>query len=150
MTQSNCPSCTGSGWTSAAKEMGMEDMPAYLTPIDVFHCRMYNGTGKIGLSDETLQKMNESLKDIDISSLTKPREVCMHYKNGREAHNGDKIFVTPSYGNPFIGILYDAVAGNDYCNGKVAIMHPSDPTANLQECLHIENAIPKTLVPSVA
>lgn len=60
----------------------------------------------------------------------------MHYKNGREAKNGDKVVLVASYGPPTIGILYDAVAGNNYCNGKLAIIAPSDPTANLAECLH--------------
>lgn len=69
----------------------------------------------------------------------------MHYKNGREAKNGDKVVIFPSYGNPVIGILYDAVAGNDYCNGKVAPILPNDPMPNLKECLHLDdvlNALP--------
>ena len=64
----------------------------------------------------------------------------MHYKNGREAKNGDKILVTPGYGSPYIGILYDAQAGNDFCNGSVAITSPGDPCPNLQECLHLDDA----------
>lgn len=65
----------------------------------------------------------------------------MHYKNGREAKNGDKILVTPSYGAPFIGILYDAVAGNDFCNGKVAVINPNDPGVNLKEALLLSDAV---------
>ena len=65
----------------------------------------------------------------------------MHYKNGREAKNGDKVVVIPSYGNPFIGILYDAQAGNDYCNGKVAVIRPTDPMPNLKEVLHLEDVL---------
>ena len=47
----------------------------------------------------------------------------MHYKNGREAKNGDKVVLLSTYGPstygpPMIGILYDAVAGNDFCNGR--------------------------------
>lgn len=63
----------------------------------------------------------------------------MHYKNGREAKNGDKIVVAPSHGAPYAGILYDATAGNDYCNGRVAITSPSDPYPNLKECLHADD-----------
>jgi hypothetical protein len=76
----------------------------------------------------------------------------MHYKNGREAKNGDKVIVFPSYGPPYAGILYDAVAGNDFCNGKVAVVSPSDPCPNLRECLHaddvkaISEQIPNTTV----
>ena len=63
----------------------------------------------------------------------------MHYANGREAKNGDKIMVFPSYGAPYAGILYDAVAGNDFCNGKVAIISGNDPMPNLAECLHSDD-----------
>lgn len=63
----------------------------------------------------------------------------MHYKNGREARVGDKVVVFPSYGSPYIGILYDATAGNDYCNGKIAQIAANDPCPNLQECLHLED-----------
>lgn len=63
----------------------------------------------------------------------------MHYKNGREAKNGDKVVLLPSWGAPFIGILYDAVAGNDHCNGRLAPCHTNDPMPNLQECLHWED-----------
>lgn len=66
----------------------------------------------------------------------------MHYKNGREAKNGDKIVLLPSYGgSPIVGILYDAQAGNDYCNGKLAPTSPSDPCPNLKECLHLDDAL---------
>jgi hypothetical protein len=65
----------------------------------------------------------------------------MHYKNGREAKNGDKVMVVPSYGSPYVGILYDAVAGNDYCNGKVAPTSPSDSCPNLKEVLHLDDAL---------
>lgn len=63
----------------------------------------------------------------------------MHYKNGREAKNGDKIVAFPSYGSPKIGILYDAIAGNNHCNGKLAELRANDVTANLSECLHLDD-----------
>jgi hypothetical protein len=63
----------------------------------------------------------------------------MHYRNGREAKNGDKIMVNGPYGNPVIGILYDATPGNDYCNGRFAVMHPNDTSVNLQECLRLDD-----------
>ena len=70
----------------------------------------------------------------------------MHYKNGREAKNGDKVVVIGYGGTPFSGILYDATAGNDFCNGKVAITSPSDPMPNLKECLHADD-VAKASVP---
>jgi hypothetical protein len=64
----------------------------------------------------------------------------MHYKNGRPAKNGDKVILIPTYGVPVVGILYDAVAGNDFCNGKIAIPSVYDPCPNLKEVLHIDDA----------
>ena len=63
----------------------------------------------------------------------------MHYKNGREAKNGDKVMVFPSYGAPYVGVMYDSVAGNDYCNGKVVPISPTDPMVNLREALHLDD-----------
>lgn len=79
----------------------------------------------------------------------------MHYKNGREAKNGDKVvllteqhrIVKDKFGDstkerlgaPVIGILYDATAGNDYCNGKLAPINQSDACPNLKECLHLDD-----------
>ena len=65
----------------------------------------------------------------------------MHYKNGREARNGDKVVLIPSWGNPIVGILYDAQAGNDYCNGKIAPIAPNDPCPNLKEVLHLDDVL---------
>jgi hypothetical protein len=67
----------------------------------------------------------------------------MHYKNGREAKNGDKVVLIPphAYGSPVIGILYNAQAGNDFCNGKIAPISPSDPCPNLKEVLHLDDFV---------
>ena len=66
----------------------------------------------------------------------------MHYANGREAKNGDKIVLFSGWGvAPVVGILYDAVANNDYCNGKLAVTKPNDPCPNLKECLHLDDVL---------
>lgn len=65
----------------------------------------------------------------------------MHYRNGREAKNGDKVVLIPSYGAPVIGILYDATAGNDFCNGRIAPIQPNDPQPNLKEVLHLDDVL---------
>lgn len=49
----------------------------------------------------------------------------MHYRNGREAKNGDKVVkLSLNYGSEgeivAFGILHSAVAGNDFCNGNIA------------------------------
>lgn len=67
----------------------------------------------------------------------------MHYRNGREAKNGDIVLSLSGYGNTVInavGVLHSAVAGNDYCNGGIAPV--SGPIgACLIDCLHIEDVM---------
>lgn len=63
----------------------------------------------------------------------------MHYKNGRIAKNGDKVVLVPSSGPPVAGILYDAVAGNNDCNGKIAVTRTNDPCPDLKQCLHADD-----------
>lgn len=68
----------------------------------------------------------------------------MHYKNGREAKNGDKVVIVPDPkygGTPVVGILYDANPGNDFCNGRLALTSPSDPTPCLKDCLHVDDVV---------
>lgn len=65
----------------------------------------------------------------------------MHYKNGREAKNGDKVILFPAYGSPIVGILYDATPGNDFCNGKIAEMKLSDRCPDLREVLHLDDVL---------
>ncbi len=71
----------------------------------------------------------------------------MHYKNGREAKNGDKVMVFPGYGPAYVGVMYDSVAGNDFCNGKIAVISPTDQMVNLQEALHLDDV--RGLIPVV-
>lgn len=73
----------------------------------------------------------------------------MHYANGREAKNGDKVMLIPAWGSPVIGILYDATAGEDFCNGKIAPISSADPCPNLKECLRLDDAL-RQLGPAVA
>ena len=65
----------------------------------------------------------------------------MHYRNGREAHNGDKIICLDNFK---VGVLRDATAGNDYCNGYIQIgLEPSasDPIACMCDCLHVHDML---------
>lgn len=63
----------------------------------------------------------------------------MHYRNGREAKNGDKIVQLGNEGKiTGVGILYDAVAGNDYCNGSIAPTNGGNG-ACLVDCLHVDD-----------
>ncbi len=38
-----------------------------------------------------------------------------------------------------VGILYDATAGNNDCNGKIAACAPNDPCPDLKDCLHMDD-----------
>lgn len=67
--------------------------------------------------------------------------ILMHYKNGRAAKNGDKVVMFPTYAPPIIGVLYDATAGNDYCNGRIAPTAPNDICPNLKDVLHLDDVL---------
>ena len=68
------------------------------------------------------------------------RRKNMHYRNGREAKNGDKVVQLSMDDQGRVigaGILFDAVPGSDYCNGRVAPI--IEPGACLIDCIHIED-----------
>jgi hypothetical protein len=65
----------------------------------------------------------------------------MHYRNGREAKNGDKILQL-NYGDGQIvavGVLHSAVPGNDFCNGSIAPIQNANHGACLADCLHLDD-----------
>ena len=66
----------------------------------------------------------------------------MHYRNGREAKNGDKVVQLGGDGAMItsVGILHDAKPGNDYCNGYIApTTHAGVNGACLCDCLHADD-----------
>lgn len=64
----------------------------------------------------------------------------MHYRNGREAKNGDKIVSIGSNGEIIaVGVLYGAVPGNDYCNGTIAPIQSPQSSACMCDCLHVDD-----------
>lgn len=64
----------------------------------------------------------------------------MHYRNGREAHNGDKIVMLDHEGKIVAaGVLHSAVPGNDYCNGAIAPIQNPQQYACMVDCLHIDD-----------
>jgi hypothetical protein len=67
----------------------------------------------------------------------------MHYRNGREAKNGDKIVsLGGTCGINGIGILFDAKPGNDYCNGSIAsVIGGHVVGACLCDCLHVDDVL---------
>ena len=60
----------------------------------------------------------------------------MHYRNGREAKNGDKIIRLNGGEVDAFGTLDGAVAGNDYCNGNIVRAGADSTYACLCDCLH--------------
>lgn len=64
----------------------------------------------------------------------------MHYRNGREAKNGDKIVQLESSGKiSAFGILHSATPGNDYCNGGIALIQAANVCACMVDCLHVDD-----------
>lgn len=63
----------------------------------------------------------------------------MHYRNGREASNGDKIVKLEGGKIIAFGVLHSAVPGNDYCNGNIAIIQPPNDIACMVDCLHVDD-----------
>lgn len=64
----------------------------------------------------------------------------MHYRNGREAKNGDKVVQIDFNGEiQAVGILHSAQAGNDYCNGGIAPIAVMPTGACLVDCLHLDD-----------
>ena len=67
----------------------------------------------------------------------------MHYRNGRQAKNGDKIVQIGGCGTSaevrMLRVLYDAKPGNDDCNGYIAPTTGYGQMACLRDCLHVDD-----------
>lgn len=62
----------------------------------------------------------------------------MHYRNGREAKNGDKVIQLQEGRIVSFGVLHSATPGNDYCNGSIAPL-TENTGACMCDCLHVED-----------
>ena len=63
----------------------------------------------------------------------------MHYRNGKEARNGDKIVKLDGGKIVSFGVLHSATAGNDYCNGYIAPVRSPTDYACMVDCLLVED-----------
>lgn len=64
----------------------------------------------------------------------------MHYRNGREAKNGDTVVGIGNDGKIVtLGVLHNATPGNDYCNGSLAPLHTTVGMACMCDCLHVDD-----------
>lgn len=65
----------------------------------------------------------------------------MHYRNGREAKNGD-VIVQLGFSDgkaSALGVLCEATPGNDFCNGRITPVQSTISVACLCDCLHIDD-----------
>ena len=60
----------------------------------------------------------------------------MHYKNGREAKQGDKVL---NLASGQTGVLHTVNAARTNCNGRMAPISQSDLYVTLSECLHLDD-----------
>ncbi len=71
------------------------------------------------------------------------KEYTMHYRNGREAKNGDKVVQIDGYGTGgqvgALGVLHSAIPGIDHCNGYIAPIQQLNVSACLCDCLHVDD-----------
>ena len=65
----------------------------------------------------------------------------MHYRNGREAKNGDRVLQIGFDGKLVVAVLHDAVPGNDHCNGYLAPVNGTGLGACLADCLHVDDVM---------
>jgi hypothetical protein len=63
----------------------------------------------------------------------------VHYRNGREAKNGDKIVRLEGGKVVAFGVLHSAVPGNDYCNGGIAVVQSPSEYACMVDCIHVDD-----------
>lgn len=66
----------------------------------------------------------------------------MHYRNGREAKNGDKIVRLNTADGKIeaFGVLHSARPdGGDTCNGNIAVVQSAQEYACLCDCLHVDD-----------
>lgn len=67
----------------------------------------------------------------------------MHYKNGREAHEGDPVIYKGDYNNIRVGTLHCLTPGSSTCNAQAARVIPGGTTQDyvtIGELYHAEDA----------
>lgn len=64
----------------------------------------------------------------------------MHYRNGREAKNGDKVVRLNGGNVEAFGVLHSARAdGGSHCNGNLAVVQSAQEYACLCDCIHVDD-----------
>lgn len=65
----------------------------------------------------------------------------MHYRNGREAKNGDIALKIENGKIVAVGAIYGAIPGNDYCNGYLAPVQQTKELACMVDLLHVDDVM---------
>ena len=63
----------------------------------------------------------------------------MHYRNGREAKNGDKIVNLEGGKIVAFGVLHSVTSGNEYSCGNIAVIQSHNDYACMCDCLHVDD-----------
>ena len=68
----------------------------------------------------------------------------MHYKNGREAKEGDRVvnLVTGTS-----GIVYDLNTHSGTCNGRLTALSPNAEYVTVGDCLHLDDVRAASEIP---
>ena len=78
------------------------------------------------------------------SALALNPQKIMHYKNGREAKDGDRVIQIQGK-SALTGILHSTNAQATSCNGRLAVVTLSDPYVNVGDCLHVDDVASATV-----
>jgi hypothetical protein len=88
--------------------------------------------------EPTIEQIVAHAKKI-LDGLRDSKDTKMHYRNGREAKNGDKIVKLEGGKVVAFGVLHSAMPGNDYCNGNIAVVQSANDYACMVDCLHVDD-----------
>lgn len=121
--------------TSERRRRVCGDGESRLEPVGVVERRLGPSAGP------TEEEWAEGLAEISRQvQETQFRKQIMHYRNGREAKNGDVAVQIGGSGQIIgVGVLHSATPGNDYCNGNLAGVHAGNQNACLVDCLHMDD-----------
>ena len=90
-------------------------------------------------AEEIKERADALVKIVEAARTALQKENQMHYRNGREAKNGDKVVKLEGGKVTAFGVLHSATPGNDYCNGNIAVIQAANDYACMVDCLHVDD-----------
>ena len=90
-------------------------------------------------AEEIKERADALVKIVEAARMALQKENQMHYRNGREAKNGDKVVKLEGGKVTAFGVLHSATPGNDYCNGNIAVIQAANDYACMVDCLHVDD-----------